>query len=298
MVMSRFLFITDLHLQSSSVSRTGAPLQDCIDKLRWVVSKANADNSILLIGGDVFDRASPSYEVFNAFVDVLLEATVPVYAIKGNHDMLFRSDANDTKCALSALYKSGLLLSLDDKTVDFGDCVLTNELPLVTRGKPQVAMFHGFLNTPDDKRFTVKFQDLLCDSDSVVLLGHDHVDYGVTVLSEFVSVVRPGSLFRNKRDASSDRIPCIVKIDVLDGRLLVSREEVPCRPWSEVVRESKVRISDSESDIDYHGLIEQLRSSQCTCLSFMDIVRSVTTEEVSAYLEGILSESKLSSKSF
>lgn len=49
--MSRFIFITDLHLQSSSVSRTGAPLQDCIDKIRWVVSKANADNSILLIGG-------------------------------------------------------------------------------------------------------------------------------------------------------------------------------------------------------------------------------------------------------
>lgn len=296
--MSRFLFITDLHLQSSSVSRTGDPLQDCIDKLRWVVSKANADSSILLIGGDVFDRASPSYEVFNAFVDVLLGATVPVYAIKGNHDMLFMSDANDRKCALSALYKSGLLISLDGKTVDLGDCVLTNELPLVTRSKPQVAMFHGFLNTPDDKRFTVKVQDLMCGSDSVVLLGHDHADYGVTVLSESVSVVRPGSLFRNKRDVSSDRVPCIVRVEVSNGRVFVSREDVPCRPWSEVMRESKVRVSDSDSDVDYQGLIEQLRSSQSTCRSFMDIVRSVTTDDISAYIEGILSESKLNSKSF
>lgn len=296
--MSRFIFITDLHLQNSSISRTGDPLQDCIDKLRWVVSKANADSSILLIGGDVFDRASPSYEVFNAFVDVLLGATVPVYAIKGNHDMLFRSDANDKKCALSALHKSGLLISLDGKTVDLGDCVLTNELPLVTRSKPQVAMFHGFLNTPDDKRFTVKVQDLMCDSDSVVLLGHDHADYGVTVLSESVSVVRPGSLFRNKRDASSDRVPCIVRVEVSNGRVFVSREDVPCRSWSEVMRESKVRVSDSDSDVDYQGLIEQLRSSQSTCRSFMDIVRSVTTDDISAYIEGILSESKLNLKSF
>lgn len=293
--MSKFVFITDLHATSTCPVRTGDPLKDCLAKVSWCVDLANENGATLLLGGDLFDRPCVPYDVSNSLCEVLLGAKIPVYAVRGNHDMLFRSMENDKKCAVRALSNAGVRF-LDGQTVDFGDCVLTNQLPLKTRSVPQILMYHGFLNQPDGV-FSVSMADLTVQSPTMVLLGHDHVEYESMQLNDHVKVVRPGSLFRNRRVSTSDRNPKAVFVIVESGTVYSQLIEVPARSASEIFQAKAVTAQSVETDdVDYASLIEQLKNTSSEELSFMDIVAKVATDDVYGYISNALDSCRMNAK--
>lgn len=212
MEFNKFCFVTDLHITTSAPFRVGDPLSDVLSKLEYVIEYANARDALILMGGDIFDKPTIPYEAYTRVCSVLSKAKYTPLAIKGNHDQLFRCDDNDKKTTLYNAFSIGVLKELNG-TVDLGSCYVTSDKCLVNRDKPQILVFHGFLNTKDGKH-TLYADDLSgVTTRTLVLLGHDHVEYDPVTLGQ-CDVYRIGSLFRNRRVETSDRNPKMLFVEV------------------------------------------------------------------------------------
>lgn len=197
------LFVTDLHLCSSCDSRTGDPLADILSKLAWCIDYCNARGLHLVCGGDWFDTPTVSPEVQNGLLDVLSQARMTVYGVWGNHDLLYRADANKRRCSLYTLRDKITFLDELPEGISMDGYQLCGSLASVA-SEPAVVVLHSFLDVPDG-RYSVSRADLVSvQQPTLVLLGHDHSVYSPEVIGN-VSVYRIGSLFRNRRIDSQRR---------------------------------------------------------------------------------------------
>lgn len=142
--MTDFVFITDLHITTISRVRSGDYLKDLCKKLQYVVDYCNNNNAMLLMGGDIFDKATVPDYVKSEFAAVLSNCKIKPRAICGNHDRLWDNPEYNYRTSYYVEVSHGLFEDL--KTEDLGDVILTSEVPVITRNKPQIVMFHGFLN--------------------------------------------------------------------------------------------------------------------------------------------------------
>lgn len=287
--MKGLFFITDLHVCSVCRSRIDSPIDAIGKKLQWVVSYCNAHDYALVLGGDIFDTPTVSFEVYNWLVSILGGLQTSCYAVWGNHDMLYRSHTNASKCALFTLGNSGVIRFIgeaDQLLLDNGSIILTSSLPLQTRSVPQVLVYHGFLEIKDGA-FTVSVSDLLgCTSDAVVLLGHDHSVYDDVILSNGVRIVRCGSFYRNRRDAACMRGVYGVEVTLADGALLTKRVLVPSAPYGDVFAEKSCLKASGESDVSYEVLLSTLKScSTERDLTFDEALRAVASAEEVEYIQ-------------
>lgn len=290
MEFNKFIFITDLHITTSAPFRVGDPLQDIISKLEYVIEQANSYDALILIGGDVFDKSTIPYEAYTAVCEVFKKAKYTPIAIKGNHDQLFRCDDNDKKTTIYNAFKLGVLRELKSP-MDAGSCILTPDKSLINREKPQILVYHGFLNVKDGKH-TVFVDDLAgVTTPTLVLLGHDHVEYEPVTLGA-CTVHRIGSLFRNRRVETSDRNPKMLYISVEDGKFRTQVLEVPAKPATEVFRET-VGKSDKVDESDYVALISELKRVNGEEVDLLSVVSKIAEARVCEYIESMLNESKI-----
>ena len=73
--MSKFIFITDLHITSTCSIRTGDVLEDICNKLDYVVKFANKHKMPIVIGGDIFDKPTVPDFVKGSAAKVFRKAT-------------------------------------------------------------------------------------------------------------------------------------------------------------------------------------------------------------------------------
>lgn len=290
MEFNKFIFVTDLHITTSAPFRVGNPLQDIISKLEYVIEQANSYDALILIGGDVFDKSTIPYEAYTAVCEVFKKAKYTPIAIKGNHDQLFRCDDNDKKTTIYNAFKLGVLHELKSP-MDAGSCILTPDKSLINREKPQILVYHGFLNVKDGKH-TVFVDDLAgVTTPTLVLLGHDHVEYEPVTFGA-CTVHRIGSLFRNRRVETSDRNPKMLYISVEDGKFRTQVLEVPAKPATEVFRET-VGKSDKVDESDYVALISELKRVNGEEADLLSVVSKIAEARVCEYIESMLNESKI-----
>lgn len=290
MEFNRVCFVTDLHITTSAPFRVGDPLSDVLSKLEYVIEYANARDALILIGGDVFDKPTIPYEAYTRVCSVFRKAKYTPLAIKGNHDQLFRCDDNDKKTTLYNAFSIGVLKELNG-TVDLGSCYVTSDKCLVNRDKPQILVFHGFLNIKDGKH-TLYVDDLSgITTRTLVLLGHDHVEYDPVTIGQ-CDVYRIGSLFRNRRVETSDRNPKMLFVEVSGNNFITELVSVPCKSVTEIFRETSGKADKSE-DSDYTELISELSRINGEDIDFMSIINKVATPQVADYIGGMLSAAKV-----
>lgn len=290
MEFSKYCFITDLHITTSAPFRVGDPLSDVLSKLEYVIEYANARDALILMGGDIFDKPTIPYEAYTRVCSVLSRAKYTPLAIKGNHDQLFRCDDNDKKTTLYNAFSIGVLKELNG-TVDLGSCYVTSDKCLVNRDKPQILVFHGFLNTKDGKH-TLYADDLTgVTTPTLVLLGHDHVEYEPVTVG-VCTVYRIGSLFRNRRVETSDRNPKMLFIEVSGNDFTTELVPVPCKSVLEIFRETSGKADKSE-DSDYTELISELSKINGEDVDFMSVINKVANPQVADYIGGMLSAAKV-----
>lgn len=287
---NKIVFITDTHITTSAPFRVGDPLLDVLSKLDYVIEFANFKDAVIVIGGDIFDKSTIPYEAYTAVCETLRKAKYTPWAIKGNHDQLFRCDDNDRKTTLYNAFKLGVLCELKEP-VDFGEFILTPDKSLINRDKPQILVYHGFLNVKDGKR-TVFIDDLAgVTTPTLVLLGHDHVEYEPVTLGA-CTVYRIGSLFRNRRVETSDRNPKMLYVEVSDGKFIPEVLEVPAKPATEIFRET-VGKSDKVEESDYVALISELKRVNGEDVDLLSVVSKIAEARVCEYIESMLNESKI-----
>lgn len=285
-----YVFITDLHIMTQSNVRTGDVLSDLKMKLEFVVAYANANNATILIGGDIFDKSTVPDFVKSELAPVFLSAKHTPYAIMGNHDQLFCSDEKDFKTSAHLWFTHNILKPLN--FVDMGEYVLHSQLPLKTIGKPQLVMFHGFLNIDDGKN-TVHMSDLQTTDQCLLLLGHDHKVYDPVELGS-VRVVRPGSLLRGIRNDDNMRIPKLVHIKVdtecKDRIFKIKMVPIKCRDAAEIFKTKEVGISKQEEEKSYAAIIDAIKNSKKSEMGLFDALRQFADPDVVLYIKQILEE--------
>lgn len=287
---NKIVFITDTHITTSAPFRVGDPLLDVLSKLDYVIEFANSKDAVVVIGGDIFDKSTVPYEAYTAVCETLRKAKYTPWAIKGNHDQLFRCDDNDKKTTLYNAFKLGVLCELKE-VVDFGDFILTPDKSLINREKPQILVYHGFLNVKDGKH-TVFIDELSgVTTPTLVLLGHDHVEYEPVTLGA-CTVYRIGSLFRNKRVETFNRNPKMLYVEVSDGKFTTEILEVPAKPATEIFRET-VGKSDKVEESDYVALISELKRVNGEDVDLLSVVSKIAEARVCEYIESMLNESKI-----
>ena len=289
--MTKFVFITDIHLNATCGVRNGNPLDDTIDKLNYVVDYANKNKASILIGGDIFDHPCVPDFVKSKAASVFRKAKNKIYTIAGNHDILYNNTGFNYRTSYNLFKEVGLFTDITDG-IDLGDLKLHCSLPLEYLGKPQICMFHGFYNIKDGN-FTCNTSDIITTNDeTLVLLGHDHSVYPMEQPRENVRVIRSGSLFRGMRTDEQNRVPQMVVIELKDGKFDVQYVDIKCRAASEIFtakNAAPVKKKDDES-LDYDGIISRIRTAKSSEMTLEDALREVTTEDVVEYVEMLVSE--------
>lgn len=285
----RWAFITDTHLTSSSNVRAGDLHADQMEKLRWCVQFANDNDARLLISGDVFDKPSVADFVKTATIRELKACKYKPLVIYGNHDILWASEDRNYRTSLAVLEEAEVVQVLKDDIEENG-VIITKHKPLLTKDKPQILMYHGFLNQEDGVN-TVLLSELQCDSPAIALLGHDHVVYD-DVSYKGVTIIRPGSFTRGVRTDSADRIPEVVLIE-FDKEFNITRHPILAAKQVELIFKQKTRGVE-KSKVSYDSIIQQLKQSQKTEQSLTEALKLVTeSQSVISYIDTAVNDINL-----
>lgn len=293
-----FVFITDLHFRNSSNVRVGDLLLDLKSKLQFVVDYSNNNNATILIGGDVFDKPSVPDIVKNTLGPVFLQASSIPMSILGNHDQLYGNNEFQDKTSYQLWCSHNVLKSFDNQTIDLGECIITNELPVINRGKPQIVVYHGFLNQ-EDGHYTFHFQDIHSNvTDQVyILLGHDHCEYEPLAFTSNVKIFRPGSFNRQTRDEESMRQPKILHIRVKGGKLQYKMVEIAtARPSSEIFKTKLTNVTKAQRHETYEDIISKIRNANATEMSLEQALQQISEPDVCTYALNLLKEHRLNAQ--
>ena len=289
-MMRNFVFITDLHLGAGAGVRTGDVYLDLCGKVKEVVSYANEHDATILIAGDVFHRPTIADFYKTPFLKLFAEAKYKPVTIRGNHDELYRSRDNDCKTSYNLACQLGIFTSLDGRLIEFDDFVITNDHQIKTFGKPQIGMFHGFLNAKDGG-YEFMLDELTATEDPmIILLGHDHVPYEPLQVGNKV-VLRPGSLLRSTRTQEHNRTPVLVHIVINNGE--IKYKEVPlrtARDYKEIFKEKQTAVSASEIDDQYAAVIERIKEIKGKDETLSSVLDKVCSFDTKMYILECLTE--------
>lgn len=291
--MSQYVFITDSHFNSHSNVRNGDVLDDLIQKFDWVIDYCNTHDCILLHGGDVFDKPSVPDFVKARVLKSLTKLETKALFISGNHDLLWNNPEFKYRTSYNVLGAANRCQDIDNKSVEFDDVIITNQVPVETRNKPQIVLFHGFLNQ-EDGRCTFRFTDINTDDNVCILLGHDHVQYDVLKYTDKIKIIRPGSFLRGIRNDEAIRTPQIVHLVVRDGKILHKMVDIDAaRDANGIFKTKKVTITKAQQSATYDKIIESIRNSDNTNLTFKQAMQQVSTPDVVDFAMNVLEEAKL-----
>ena len=238
----------------------------------------------------MFDKPTVPDFVKSEIAPILLKLKHPARAINGNHDRLYDNEEYNYKTSFQVLCSHGVIKEL--KSEDFPDVYLTSEVPVLTRNKPQIVLFHGFLNIEDGKN-TFRFTDLRTDDNVFVMLGHDHVEYEPLQYTSKIRIFRPGSFTRGVRAETNLRTPKMIHIKVVDGTLKAKAVEVECRAWEEIFKTKESKITKAQQRNTYEDIISQIRNASVCDMTFRQAMQTVSDPDVVEYAMQVLEEAKL-----
>ena len=280
MIEHSFCFITDCHFTTSSRVRNGDILDDAVKKLQYVVDYCNQNNCILLCGGDFFDKPTVPDLVKTQVIKVLSRLSTKMYNIPGNHCTLYNNADFMYKTSYDLMTAAGLWEDLDSVPfVDCGDCIITSKIPITPKGKPQIVVYHGFLNI-DDGNYTFRFTDLQTTDPVYVCLGHDHVVYEPIKFGENVKIFRPGSFIRGIRSDTNMRTPQMLHIKVSNGKLLSKLVPIRCRDFNEIFKAKTLKVSKSAQHDSYESIIAQMSNASSKQMTLKEAIKQVATDDV------------------
>lgn len=289
--MRDFIFSSDWHLNNTNSVRTGDIVGDLMLKINYVIDYCNEKDCQLIVGGDIFDKHSVPDYVKNTLITALLRLKRKAIVIDGNHDRRYDNEDYMNHTSLGNLIASKVVTYLT--TIEYPDLVLTSEKPMINRGKPQIGMFHGFLNILDGKN-TVLFSDIAVTDQTLVLLGHDHTEYEDLVMGP-VTVIRPGSLIRGTRQDTNLRVPNMVRIRLKDDGTFITKK-IPiesARDCAEIFKTKKVTLGKVEKLQNYDKIIEHIKNASAGDMSLQEGLKVVTTPDVCNYIQNLVDDRNL-----
>jgi DNA repair exonuclease SbcCD nuclease subunit len=139
----KFICTADWHIRLENPKyRKDKYFETQLRKLEWLVAKANEEEAMLLIAGDLFDSPKAGYTVSNAVGTILKKLNIPAVACFGNHDTTFHSqNLSNTpygNLLVHNVIREGLILS----DVEIHPVGWESEAPKPTKGKLNILLGH------------------------------------------------------------------------------------------------------------------------------------------------------------
>ena len=245
-------------------------LEVSMAKLRAALAAADRANCDALIQvGDWFDSPNPSGELVVEMIRELRKVHPPVYAIHGQHDLAYHTEASRRKSALRIMEAAGAVKIINHKGDGFGDCVLYGadfgqEIPKVRRPPKDrllVLVAHVMVGNRElypgqgltgPREFVKKHPqfDLYC-------LGDYHYPFTAKVGSQWV--INPGTLIRK---TTADReLAHDPKVVIFDTEANEPEDVSLGFPPSEEVFDLTAKgVEKRETDFDFEALADLLKA--------------------------------------
>lgn len=113
----KFVCLSDMHLSSENPeSRLDNLVEIQFEKLEWVLQLAKKENAVILQAGDFFHKPR-SWHLLPLVIDLLKKYQIPIYSVRGQHDVYMYSEETKDKTNLGILVKVGLIIPLSTDTL-------------------------------------------------------------------------------------------------------------------------------------------------------------------------------------
>jgi len=286
----KFITFTDVHISAHNPqSRVGSYQNDILDKLRQIGAvgkKIGVD--FYLLAGDLFNLKYPMrnpHSLNTVLIETFKQYGAPVYATEGNHDLRNDSYATFDEQPLKVLYSSGALVQLRDVTIAEGDLrVGLRAFPFdenpdlsVLPKRPSdvdfsVAVLHLYASAKGGKYHSASmysYDDIAQLGDDMFVLGHLHIDQGITtshVGGRNVTYINVGAVSRGSlADDNTTRAPKIgyVEVSKINGAVSVLAKSVrlkvkPAEEVFDLESHEKERKKHEEAE----AFVEKLRAEE------------------------------------
>ena len=302
--MSKFIFVGDLHLRGNNPRNRIDDYQEAADmKLREILRGADDLNAdAILIPGDVWDRPEVAIGVLLHYAKILNTSPCPIYTTIGNHDIYGYNLSTYERSSLKLLellvdklhvlgpsdveYVNGAYITATPYSgdMDIDGYGYGGPLPEETDDDiPRIHLAHGMLldHKPPFDRYTL-IDDCKTSAD-LVLVGHDHLGFGVHKRKDGKIFCNPGALMRMSASINEIERPVQVAIITIDdttwlkfARIDIQLMPLECaKPGDEVLDRSK---------------IDEAKARQYAMDNFSTLIQSHTGQKVIADVNQIVEE--------
>lgn len=266
----RTLIIGDTHITDKKPQRRldANYLDSVLEKLVWCFKlAAKKDCGAIVIAGDVFDSAKVNHQTVSRVLSVL-PSDIPVYAIYGQHDLLYHG-RNIENTPLNVLQASGYINILDSESVNSDYCGVSWEEPIESKGQ-KILVIHQMMSNvvepfecTDAAKFLRKHKEF-----DLIVSGDNHKQFVVENEGRFL--VNPGSLMRTTTK-QFDHEPAVYIWT--DGIKVLQRYPIPVKPIREVFDLDHIE-EEQEKDEKLEAFISGLSSdTEIMGLDFLSNLR-------------------------
>lgn len=202
----KIMVVGDTHLSSKSpVSRIDNYGDTSLSKISQLVEIVREEEIDLIIQtGDIFHIKDVSYSYLGMMLselDRLRKATKmkKIFAIVGNHDMLYRKPESINKTVSGIVFRTGIFTLLEREVISGWEFVGISEGKSLIKASvgSSIMVGHAFLDNKLVPNESFSSEELMDKGYKFVILGHDHIPYTPTYYKgNPMVVIRPGALMR------------------------------------------------------------------------------------------------------
>jgi len=289
-MVKTFLFVTDTHFRADRPKlRTDDILKSQFEKLGEIITIAREnDVDAILHGGDFFNSKQVPHKLVVALMDWCKQIAMPIFAIRGNHDLTGYNLDSVWNSGLGPLFEAEAIELLEkdrvwkkDKVVIKGiDCSLDfkQDYMFDTRydDYAKIIISHNYVIPTESMPFGfVHPKDIETNAD-LVLCGHYHVpfeyEHGKT------KWINPGPLCRWKI-TEKDHKPQVILITVDKGEIITKAVTLQSVKPPEKVFDLKVVEAEKKRQNDIQSFVESLERTDVTSVDIEEVIQKVATRQ-------------------
>ena len=264
----KFIACADLHLRQDKPrcrqDENWIEFQEY--ELNLIAKYANENNCPIFIAGDLFNKPIVSEEIINIFIDFCKKVNNGVYAIAGNHDLLYHSMKYLNKSSIGILFN---MASISDKfrTFEDTDVSYANFGENIHEKSKEVLIIHQ-LTFPDINKIPPNTEALSAEELLTMYLDYRYIITGDCHISFVYSkddrfVINPGHIDIQKNNELTT--PCIYFVDTETQNI----EKIELQEEYNLITDEYIR-NEEEREEKIQAFVEKLRVHDDFSLSFED----------------------------
>lgn len=270
----KFIATSDWHVRGTTPKHRIDEYGDSIlNKIGWIVRKANKLNVPILVAGDIFHNIRVGLRSINRLIIILKKCKHGVFCVPGQHDK--EHHANDMiPTPYFTLIKCEAITDLGKVPVNNIYGIGWGDDPIIETAPNNSIVVTHFCTTPENPPFFLEDNALSAEdvlnsfSDfKIVITGDYHIPH--VLKKDGRLLVNPGCIGRSSKD-QVDFQPVVYLVDT--EKVTAQEIKIPIRPSEEVF---KIPENEDELDKEFSKHIQEIIDSSKNTEEKPDFITTV-----------------------